>query len=187
MSTDRAELKTTRDHPDEFVEKFFCSMEKLKSHSYVAENQHKVSLSSLTYLELFCNRHWRSWKLNWKLAMWLLEVIIPYIYISIFQSLIIDENLLKDYHSVKFWSYAKSPSDSPPWQKTKTLQFFDILFLLGDFSENFSPCLRGEYMSKKIWNCLPSNLGILKLSVLINQKIFKTVYLNFLKTVYQSF
>ena len=123
MSTDRAELKTTRDHPDEFVEKFFCSMEKLKSHSYVAENQHKVSLSSLTYLELFCNRHWRSWKLNWKLAMWLLEVIIPYIYISIFQSLIIDENLLKDYHSVKFWSYAKSPSD-PPLAKDQNITIF---------------------------------------------------------------
>ena len=41
---------------------------------------------------------------------------------------------------------------------------------------------RGEDMSKKIWNCLSSNLGILKLSVLINQKIFKTVYRNFLKT-----
>ena len=38
-------------------------------------------------------------------------------------------------------------------------------------------------MSKKIWNCLPLNLGILKLSVLINQKIFKTVYRIFLKTV----
>ena len=33
-------------------------------------------------------------------------------------------------------------------------------------------------------NICPKNL---KLSVLINQKIFKTVYLNFLKTVYQNF
>ena len=41
---------------------------------------------------------------------------------------------------------------------------------------------RGEYMSKKkIWNCLSLNLGILKLSVLINQNIFKTVYQNFQK------
>ena len=40
---------------------------------------------------------------------------------------------------------------------------------------------RGKYMSEKIWNCLSSNLGILKLSVLINQNIFKTVYQNFQK------
>ena len=46
---------------------------------------------------------------------------------------------------------------------------------------------KGEYMAKKIWNCLSSNLGILKLSVLMNQKIFKTVYRNFLKTVFSKF
>ena len=61
--------------------------------------------------------------------------------------------------------------------------FFDALRR----SENCSTFTRGEYMSKKIWNCRSSNLGILKLSVLINQKIFKTVYQNFLKTVYQIF
>ena len=36
-------------------------------------------------------------------------------------------------------------------------------------------------MSKKIWNCLPLNRGILKLSVLINQKIFKLSIKIFLK------
>ena len=50
-----------------------------------------------------------------------------------------------------------------------------------------TPSNRGEYMSKKIWNRLSSNLGILKLSVLINQEILKTVNQNFLKTVYQNF
>ena len=40
---------------------------------------------------------------------------------------------------------------------------------------------RGKYMSEKIWNCLSSNLGILKLSVLINQKIFKLSIKIFLK------
>ena len=34
-------------------------------------------------------------------------------------------------------------------------------------------------MSTKTWNCLPLNLGILKLSVLINQKIFKLFYIFF--------
>ena len=54
-----------------------------------------------------------------------------------------------------------------------------------DINMGRSVHIRGEYMSKKIWNCLYSNLGFPKLSVLINQKIFKTVYQNFLKTVYQ--
>lgn len=42
-TTDRAELKTIREEPDEFVEKLFSSLEKLKGHSFIAENQHKVS------------------------------------------------------------------------------------------------------------------------------------------------
>ena len=85
MSTDRAELKTTRDHPDEFVEKFFCSMEKLKSHSYVAENQHKVRLSTLTYLELFLKQALKKLKAELKVGDVIIggEHDIPFIYISI--------------------------------------------------------------------------------------------------------
>ena len=41
-STDKAELKTLREHPDEFVEKLFRGLEKMKSHAYIAANQHKV-------------------------------------------------------------------------------------------------------------------------------------------------
>ena len=48
-STDRAELKTFKEHPEEFVEKFFSGMEKLKSHSFIAENQHKVRPISVIY------------------------------------------------------------------------------------------------------------------------------------------
>ena len=37
-------MKTFKEHPDEFVEKFFKGMEKLKSHSFIAENQHRVRI-----------------------------------------------------------------------------------------------------------------------------------------------
>ena len=41
-STDKAELKTLREHPEEFCEKLFRGLEKMKSHAYIAANQHKV-------------------------------------------------------------------------------------------------------------------------------------------------
>ena len=47
VSTDRAELRTTIEPPEEFVEKLFSALEKLKKHSYIAESQYKVCNQAL--------------------------------------------------------------------------------------------------------------------------------------------
>ena len=57
VSTDRAELRNTIEPPEEFVEKLFSVLEKLKKHSYIAESQHKVWKQALNNQDL---NYWNS-------------------------------------------------------------------------------------------------------------------------------
>ena len=41
-TTDRAELISIHEAPEEFVETIFKDLKKLKTHGFVAQNQHKV-------------------------------------------------------------------------------------------------------------------------------------------------
>ena len=41
-TTDRAELIPIHEAPEEFVETIFSDLKKLKTHGFVAQNQHKV-------------------------------------------------------------------------------------------------------------------------------------------------
>ena len=46
-TTDRAELISVHEDPEDFVENLFNALKKLKTHGFVAQNQHKV----LVYVE----------------------------------------------------------------------------------------------------------------------------------------
>ena len=44
VSTDRTELLSINDTPEDFVDKLFDALQKLKKHGFVAQNQHKVPI-----------------------------------------------------------------------------------------------------------------------------------------------
>ena len=53
VSTDRCELVSINEESSDFVDKFFDNLEKLKKHSFVAQNQHKVKKYSKLELTVF--------------------------------------------------------------------------------------------------------------------------------------
>ena len=61
--------------------------------------------------------------------------------------------------------------------KCLSSRFFHLCYKVAWWTLCWRIKISFEYI-EPIWNCLSSNLGILKLSVLINKKIFKPVYRN---------
>ena len=69
-----------------------------------------------------------------------------------------------------------------PWRHTKVFLFLRQ-FIGDEIIVNWLES-KGEYMSKKSETVYPGIWGILKLSVLVNQKVFKTVYQNIKSTFF---